>query len=91
MLKIYHYDDENFHIIFRVYDKEGIKTISKILTKMDDSIYLDWEYLFEEINDKDPIIGKKLEVKLHYLPSGKKAITVSPLKSSLEVLAFAFI
>ncbi|RMA93021.1 hypothetical protein [Hydrogenothermus marinus] len=86
MIKIYHYDEENFKLIFRLYTKEGIKTISKILAKINDNIYLDWEYILEELDERDPIIGKRLTIELIKTPF-KNYILISPYSKKLEICA----
>ncbi|EDP73007.1 hypothetical protein [Hydrogenivirga sp. 128-5-R1-1] len=86
MLKIYHYDEEKFHLIFRIEGEEGINIISKILSNIKDSFYIDWQYILEEINEKNCIINKKIEIKLHSAGL-KKFLLISPLSKDVEILA----
>ena len=86
MLKIYHYDEEKFHLIFRVEGEEGISIISKILSNIKDSFYVDWQYILEEINEKNCIINKRIEIKL-YRAGMKKFLLISPIAKDVEILA----
>ncbi|HIE58767.1 MAG TPA: hypothetical protein EYH43_06110 [Persephonella sp.] len=86
MLKIYHYDEENFHIVFRIEAEEGIKIISKILARIKDDFYIDWLYTLEELNDRNPILFKKIDIKK--ISSGAKSyILITPDSKEIEILA----
>jgi len=86
MLKIYQYDEENFKIVFRLDREESIKIVSKILSKIDDNIYVDWQYILEEINEKNSIIGKKISIEL-IKTQKKNFLLISPLLKEVEILA----
>ncbi len=86
MLKIYHYDEENFHIVFRVEAEEGIKIISKILSHIKDDFYIDWLYTLEELNERNPILFKKIDIK-KVSNGNRNYILITPDSKEIEILA----
>ncbi len=66
MLKIYSYDETESSIVIEVGSREGIRLASSILSKINEDLFVDWEYVLEEINDRvsGGIADKRIQISV---------------------------
>ncbi len=64
MVKIYNYSDEFNTITVEITKLSDIDTLSKLLNRLFDDVFIDWIFLFEELNERisNGIIYKKLKI-----------------------------
>ncbi|WP_456401145.1 hypothetical protein [Persephonella sp.] len=87
MVKIYSYDELESSIVFELGSREGIKLASSILSKLNEGLFVDWEYVLEEINEKvnGGIAKKKIQISV--IPrKEKESVVIVSLKHE-EVMA----
>ncbi|WP_457642429.1 hypothetical protein [Persephonella sp.] len=87
MVKIYSYDENEASIVMELGSNEGIKLASSILSKINEDLYVDWEYVLEEINEKveDGIARKKIHISV--IPRKDKDSIVIVSLQQADVLA----
>ncbi len=78
MVIIHSYNEEKSYITLEITKLSDVNTLSGLLDRLFDNVFVDWVFLFEELNEKSKngILNKKVKI-FKRVKSGNSYIIVS--------------
>ncbi len=68
MVIIHNYNEEKAYITLEISKVSDVNMLSGLLDRLFDNVFVDWVFLFEELNEKtkDGILNKKIKISKRY-------------------------